>query len=80
GGGKCWHKTGYCSNPAELTKIKTVSQHYQVCCVPDRKVPITSPTPIPNFQTVIIDILVTSLTIPSFEISTENKEDEKSDS
>nr|XP_035977766.1 LOW QUALITY PROTEIN: beta-defensin 118 [Halichoerus grypus] len=78
---KCWHKSGYCRKTCRVDKvIKTVCQHYQVCCVPNQKVPITSPTPILNFQTNIIDILVTSLTTPSFEISTENKEDEKSDS
>uniref|UniRef100_A0A452SZH3 Beta-defensin n=1 Tax=Ursus maritimus TaxID=29073 RepID=A0A452SZH3_URSMA len=75
----CWIIKGHCrKNCKSGEQVK--NQHYQVCCVPDQKVPITSPTPIPNFQTDIIDIPVTSLTTPSFEISTDNKEDEKSDS
>ncbi|XP_047602932.1 beta-defensin 121-like [Lutra lutra] len=81
GGEECWHKSGYCRKTCRLDKVtKTICQHYQVCCVADQNVPVTSPTLIPNFQTDIIDILVTSLTSPSFEINTKSKDDEKCDS
>ncbi|CAD7669530.1 unnamed protein product [Nyctereutes procyonoides] len=81
GGKKCWHKSGYCRKTCKADEvIKTACQHYQVCCVPAQKFPITSPTHIYNFLFDITDTMVTSLTTPSFEISTMNKENEKFDS
>lgn len=64
---------GHCGKPAKLTVIKTV------CYVPGQKVPIVSTATIYNFQSDITDTIVAGSTTPCFEISTKNKEGEKSD-
>ncbi|XP_006154768.1 beta-defensin 118 isoform X2 [Tupaia chinensis] len=84
GGQKCWNNLGSCRKQCKDGEvIQKMCKTHRVCCVPPNRVKVqlsTSPTPLYDLATGVIDIILTLKPyVTSFKVNTEEEEDEETD-